>query len=64
MWHYGGSVVFGSGQLRTFPPVLGFEQRYHVDYQDQLNLKQLRLSVLNKMHTNSHTGPTGCIRKK
>jgi hypothetical protein len=36
---------------------LGFGQRYHVDRHGQLTLKQLRLSVLNEMHTNSYTGP-------
>jgi hypothetical protein len=35
-------------------PGLGFGQRYHVDRYGQLALKQLRLSVLNEMHTNSH----------
>ena len=30
---------------------------YHVDRHGQLTLKQLRLSVLNEMHTNSYTGP-------
>ena len=34
-----------------------FEQRYHVDRHNQLTLKQLRLSLLNEMHTNSYTGP-------
>jgi hypothetical protein len=29
----------------------------HVDRHGQLTLKQLRLSVLNEMHTNSYTGP-------
>ena len=33
------------------------EQHYHVDQHGQLTLKQLRLSVLNEMHTNSNTGP-------
>ena len=40
-----------------FRPGLGFGQRYHVDHHGQLTLKQLRLSVLNEMHTNSYTGP-------
>jgi hypothetical protein len=35
---------------------LGFGQRYHVDRHGQLALKQLRLSVLTEMHTNSYTG--------
>ena len=34
-----------------------FRQRYHLDRHGQLALKQLRLSVLNEMHTNSYTGP-------
>ena len=50
-------VDFGCGQFRTFCPGLGFWQRYHVDRHGQLALKQLRLSVLNEMHTNSYTGP-------
>ena len=33
-------------------------QRYHVDRHGQLTLKQLRLSVLNEMHTNSYSGPS------
>jgi hypothetical protein len=36
---------------------LGFGQRYHVDGDGQLAPKQLILSVLNEMHTNSYTGP-------
>ncbi len=40
-----------------FRPGLGFGQRYHVDRHGQLTLKQLGLSVLNEMHTNSYTGP-------
>ena len=36
---------------------MGFGQRYHVDRHGQLALKQLRLSVLNEMHTNLYTGP-------
>ena len=32
-------------------------ERYHVDRHGQLTLKQLRLSVLNEMHTNSNTSP-------
>ena len=34
-----------------FTPHLGFGQCYHVDRNNQLALKQLRLSVLNKMDT-------------
>ena len=48
---------FGCGQFRTFRPGFGFGQRYHVDRHGQLTLKQLRLSVLNEMHTNSYSGP-------
>ena len=38
-------------------PGFQFGQRYHFDRHGQLALKQLRLSVLNEMHTNSYTGP-------
>ena len=34
-----------------------FGQRYHIDRHGQLALKQLRLPVLNEMHTNHNTGP-------
>ena len=46
---YVACAIIGCGQFRTFRV-----QRYHVDL--QLTLKQLRLSVLNKMHTNSYSG--------
>ena len=36
---------------------IGLGQRYHLDRHGQFTLKQLRLSVLNEMHTNSYTGP-------
>ena len=49
--------MFGCGQFRTFRPGFGFGQRYHVDRHGQLTLKQLRLSVLNEVHTNSWSGP-------
>ena len=49
----GQSAIFGCGQFRTFRPGFGFGQRYHVDRHGQLTLKQLRLSVLNEVHTNS-----------
>ena len=49
--------MFGCGQFRTFRPGFGFGQRYHVDHHGQPTLKQLRLSVLNEMHTNSYSGP-------
>ena len=52
------SAIFGCGQFRTFRP--GFGQRYNVDRHGQLTLKQLRLSVLNEMHTNSYSGPRLC----
>ena len=55
--HHGESAIFGCGQFRTFRPGFGFGQRYHVDRHGQLTLKQLRLSVLNEMHTNSYSGP-------
>ena len=55
--HHGESAIFGCGQFRTFSPGFRFGQRYHVDRHGQLTLKQLRLSVLNEMHTNSYSGP-------
>ncbi len=50
-------VSFVCGQFRTFRPGLVFGQHYHVDRHDQLARKQLRLFVLNEMHTNSYIGP-------
>ena len=51
------STIFGCGQFRTFRPGFVFGQHYHVDRHGQLTLKQLRLSDLNEMHTNSYSGP-------
>ena len=57
-YHYGESIIFECGQFRTFCPGFGFwPAGYHVDQHGQLNLKHLRLSVLNEMHTNLYTGP-------
>ena len=60
----GGVEYFREDRQHTctisFPERLcavGFGQRYHVDRHGQLTLKQLRLSVLNEMHTNSYSGP-------
>ena len=51
-----------------FRPGLVFEQRHHVYRHGQLTLKQLRLSVLNGMHTNSYTGsrllPQGVVHNQ
>ena len=47
------SAIFGCGQFRTFRLGFGFGQRYYVDRHGQITLKQLRLSVLNEVHTNS-----------
>ena len=55
--HHGKSAIFGCGQFWTFRSGFGFGQRYHDDRHGQLTLKQLRLSVLNEMHTNSYSGP-------
>ena len=44
----------------SFRPGLRLRQRYHLDRHGQLSLKQLRLSFLNEMHTNSYTGPRLC----
>ena len=54
---HGESAIFGCGQFRTFRSGFGFGQRYHVDRHGQLTLKQLRLSVLNEVHTNYYLGP-------
>ena len=43
--------------FRTLRSGFRFGQRYIFDRHGQLTLKQLRLSVLNEMHTNSYTGP-------
>ena len=48
---------FECGRFQTFRPGFGFEQHYHLNRHGQLALKQLRLSVVNEMHTNSYTGP-------
>ena len=45
-----------------FRPGLVLEQRYHVDRHGQLTLKQLRLSVVNEMHTNSYSDPRLLIK--
>ena len=46
-----------SGTQILYLGIIGFGQRYHLDRHGQLTLKQLRLSVLNEMHTNSYSGP-------
>ena len=48
---------FWCGRFRTFRTGFRFRQRYHLDRHGQLALKQLRLSVLNEMDTNSYTSP-------
>ena len=49
------ALFWGEVSLGCF--ALVFEQRYHVDRHGGLTMKQLRLSVLNEMHTiNSYTG--------
>ena len=47
----------GCGQFRLVRPGFGSGQRYHVDRHGQLILKELRLSALNEVDTNSYTGP-------
>ena len=49
-----GNIISVNKRIVYF---LGLRQRFHVDHHGQLALKQLRLSVLNEMHTNSYTGP-------
>jgi hypothetical protein len=51
------ALFLGVNSFGRFAPDWGFGQRYHVDRHGQLALKQLRLSVLNEMHTNSYTCP-------
>ena len=51
------ALFFDVVSLGCFAPGLVFKQHYHVDRHGHLTLKQLRLYVLNKMHTNSYTGP-------
>ena len=58
--YHGESVVFRCGRFWTFRPRFGFGKRCHLDRHGQLALKQLRLSVLREMHTNSYTGPRLC----
>ena len=40
------------GWIWMIRPGFSFDQRYHVDGHGELSLKQLRLSVVNIMHTN------------
>jgi hypothetical protein len=48
-----GGIIF-----RTFVLDSGFgTYAMHVDRHGNFTLKQLRLPVLNEMHTNSYTGP-------
>ena len=48
---YKGVVIF-----EEFRPGFRFGQICHDDRHGQFTLKQLRLSVVSEMHTNSYTG--------
>ena len=51
------AIFLGNISPGPITPPFRFEQHYHVDHHGQLTLKQLKLSVLNEMHTNSYSGP-------
>ena len=49
--------ILGCGHFRAFRPGFSFWHTCHVVRHGHFTLKQLRLPVLNEMHTNSCTGP-------
>ena len=51
------TAVSGRGHFEDFRPGFGKWHICHVDRHGQFTLKQLRLSLVNKMPTNSYTGP-------
>ena len=52
------ALFLGGAIFRTFVPDSGFGFNIcHVDRHGHFTLKQLRLSLVNEMHTNSYTGP-------
>ena len=54
---YADTAVLGCGHFEDFRPGFRFGQICHDDRHGQFTLKQLRLSVVSEMHTNSYTGP-------
>ncbi len=51
------TTILGCGHFQAFRPGFSIWHIRHVVRHGHLPLKQLRLSVLNEMHTNSYTGP-------
>ena len=49
--------ILGCGHFRAFRPGFILWHTCHVVRHGHFSLKQLRLPVLNEMHTNSCTGP-------
>ena len=49
--------ILGCGHFRAFRPGFSLWHTCHVVRHGHFTLKQLRLPVLNEMHTNSCTGP-------
>ena len=49
--------MLGCGHFRAFRPGFSLWHTCHVFRHDHFTLKQLRLPVLNEMHTNACTGP-------
>ena len=49
--------VSGRGHFQDFRPDSGFGTYANVDRHGHFTLKQLRLPVVNEMHTKSYTGP-------
>ena len=57
-----GHCRFRTGSFEDFHPGFRFWHMCHVDCHGQFTLKQLRLSVVNEMHTNIYTGPRLHVR--
>ncbi len=51
------TAILGCGHFQAFRPGFSIWHICHVVRHGHFTLKQLRLSVLNEMHTNSYTGP-------
>ena len=51
------TAILGCGHFQAFRPGFSIWHICHVVCHGHFTLKQLRLSVLNEMHTNSYTGP-------
>ena len=55
--------ILGCGHFRAFRPGFTLWHTCHVVRHGHFTLKQLRLPVLNEMHTNSCTGPRLVFRR-